>query len=481
MRNKIIKIIGYCCLLCIVVIGWIFVSNILLPALAQPRATKPLLVFHMPSKRIFHSVLRPTPEQPHPTKPITISHVVQQEVGSLAFTPDGKQLLGRIYLGQIKRWDVSSGKELTPIQSSRIKLVSDDGQFYVTYDFIKNQDINQRDANQRLHRTSDQSIVALLPNNTKDKHLIKIIGGTHPFAIYYSSEKTVDKFPTRSLGIKRRYYVWDIQTKQFISTTPHTTTLYDFEEYIPDVAYSDDGLKVLSLWPTYTRTNGNKTITVTKNFIHWSYPDYHQEPKGALLLNELNGNTITLPFPEKTASFWFGWNSPALSKNQKYYATVSTNDSVGWAQNGIDGTIWCYDLGLRSLKWKYYGDKQFPSLLLFSPDGTMLAFSGYDNNYRTNGAGFLNVVDVKTGKLLHRFTEQTLSEQIRDRTRIYALQKLWHYSIIRERFPRLSQAMQSPPAPGNSGPIKALSWSPNSKTLAASYKDGSVKVWRVKG
>jgi hypothetical protein len=40
--------------------------------------------------------------------------------------------------------------------------------------------------------------------------------------------------------------------------------------------------------------------------------------------------------------------------------------------------------------------------------------------------------------------------------------------------------MQAHPAPGNSGPIKALSWSLDSKTLAASYEDGSVKIWRVK-
>jgi hypothetical protein len=39
----------------------------------------------------------------------------------------------------------------------------------------------------------------------------------------------------------------------------------------------------------------------------------------------------------------------------------------------------------------------------------MVAVAGEDWNYR-DGFGFLNVIDIKTGKLLHNFTEQTLSE-----------------------------------------------------------------------
>ena len=486
MTKKLLKYFGWFCLFCILLIGKIFITEILLPARNQPRPTKPSLEFHLLPQKVFDEALIPTREQPHPTKPTLISHLFLPVISTLAFTPDGKQLLGLHYPkgnDEIKRWDVSNGKELSPIQDRKIRLLTNDGRFYVTYDFVKSQNINQRNTNQRLRRTSNQSMLALLPNNTKDRHLIKIIGGKHPLAVYYGSERTVEIFPIsyQSLGVKRRYYLWDIQTKQFISNTPHITTLYDFKDYDPDVAYSDDGTKVLSLWPTYTRTNGDKTITVTKNFIHWFDPDYRQKPKNALLLNELNGNTIALPFPEKTPDFSFGWNSPVISKDQKYYATVSTSVPDGWIENGKDGKIWCYDLSHRSLKWKYYGDEQFPNRLTFSPDGTMLASSGSDYNYRINGVGFLNVIDVKTGQLLHSFTEQTLSQQIRDRTRIYLLKKFLNVPFIQKRFQqKFSFAMGSPPAPGNSGRVESISWSPDSKTLAASYQEGSVKVWRVK-
>jgi WD40 repeat protein len=466
MRNKIIKIIGYCCLFCIVVISWIFISNILWPALAQPRATKPLLVFRPPVEY----------------DPARLANVFQYAVSSLTFTPDGKQLLGRYYADdqdQIKRWNVSDGKELTPIQNPRIRFLSDDGRFYVTYDLANHEALHQV-----LHRISDQSAAAILPDDTKDRQLIKIIGGDHPVAVYFYSKRTPAKGEQKYadlFNLTRSYFFWDVEAKHFSTEAPHVTELYDYRQSNPmDVAFADDGSKVLSLWPTYTRTDDDKTVTVTKNFIPWFMPDYKQKPKEASLLNEINGNITTLPLPEKSLNFDFNWVNATLSANQKYFAAAGTSTTSGWILDGNDGTIWCYDLPNRQLKWKYPPGKDLPDMLRFSPDGTMLAAGGSNDDYRINGVGFLKVIDVKSGELIHSFTEQILWQQIRDRTRIAFLQLLDNNAHAKKRFPDILHAINFPPAPGNSGRIYSIAWSPDSKTLAAAYEDGSVKLWRVK-
>ena len=493
MTKKLLQYFGWFCLCCILLIGKIFITEILLPARNQPQPTKPSLEFHLPQYRFFAETLISTREQPHPARRTTISYLIQQVLSSLAFTPNGKQLLGTNYRNEqdeIMRWDIEDGTAFHPIKNQRIRLLSDDGRYYVTQNRT-----NHNHSNQYLYSVSNQKIIARLPSDTKDLSLFKIIGGKHPFAIYFYFKMTKAEDYAVLFDLTRRYFLWDINAKHFVTETPHTTKLYDFRYSDPkDVTFSEDGTKIFSLWPTYTRTlpptypqiRSDKTITVTKNFVPWYDPNYRQKPKEASLLNEIDGSITKLPLPEESLDFEFGWINSTLSANGRYFAAASNTAPGGWSLDGKDGTIWCYDIQNRTLKWKYPPGKDLPDEMLFSPDGTMLASGGSNYDYRFNGYSFLNVIDVKTGKLLHSFTEQTLSQQIRDRTKIYYLETLLHLSFrfrhltnIERWRDKISRAEESP-APGNSGQIQDIAWSPDSKLLAASYEDGSVKIWRVK-
>ena len=457
----LLKLIGWICIFCIVVIGSVFTINIIIPSLSAPRASAPYLSFHL--------------------KP--------RNIGNIAFAPDGKQFLCAYYVkrfGEIKRWNISDGQELSSIKSKPTSFISDlseDGRFYIT----SNEPNNKKGVNLYLNRISDQTTISKLPLNKSIGNFPRIVGNP-PLAICRYAKKIPRKdLESNPLEVKRRHYVWNVSTKKFLQSNPPTITLFSLHDgtYF-EGAYSTDGTKVLSLWPAYTREINGHNTTVVKSFIPWEYPE-KENPKEAWLLNEINGSITKLPFPgnqqfANSGYFNFGWGNSALSPDQRSFAAVGLNDSRNGSVTSEkgDGTIWCYDLAHRQLLWKYYSGRVSSDFLHFSPDATMLAIGGADFDYRINGSGFLRILDSKSGALLHSYTEQTLWQQIRDRTRIAVLKAIDNNSYLKSRFPDIFHAINFPPAPGNSGHVKHIAWSPDSKLLAASYEDGSVKIWRVK-
>lgn len=484
---KTIKLIGGLCLLWVAIIGGWFTVEILVPSLTAFRATTPYLTFHLKPWNNFQAI---------------------------AFTPDGKQF---VFLykpdrtKEIKRWYIDTGRELPTIHNQSknqcIFMLSEDGRYYVAYDTVNNKYNNQ------LFRLSDQSAVGTLPPFHEHQDLYKIIGGKHPIAVYIYEKQIREYYlgPTDETYIhKRRFYLWDVLAKHYISSNPPTRTLYNYMYDTPnEVTVADDGTKVLSLWPTYTTKKKGKTTTVTKNFVHWiqnppNRPVMNIFPKEVSLLNELNRKIITLPFPKEYTDlpsfkpgqyltpsdekyflwFDFGWTHPASSPNQNLYAAVAANK---WYENG---EIWCYDLPHRCLKWRYYRENFCPDILHFSPNSKMLAAGGDATGYdfegnprldQLNGAGILSVLDAKNGNVLRAFTEQTLWQQIRDRTRIAIIQlqsrqKSDEGSSYNNKG---SYNYNSAPLADKSEHVEQIAWSPDNKFLAASYEDGTVKLWRV--
>jgi len=483
--RKALKLIGWLCLFCVVIIGGWFTIKILVPSLTAIHASKPYLTLHVKQWTNFQAI---------------------------AFSPDGEQFF---YLNrpdkkkEIQRWDISTGKELPSIRSKtqeqNIYKLSDDGQYYVAYDSI-----NRRSSNYNLYRTSDQSLVAALPKDSKGRTLDKIIGGDHPFAAYFEDKGYVEYYPRpddKSYVIKRRFYIWDFLAQRYLSTNPPTTTLYNYPfATTGQVTYAHDGTKVLSLWPVYTRKNDGKTVTA--HFTHWiqtlpGKPPIFMNPKEVHLLNESNGKIITLPFPKEYIDlpsfkqgqyltkvdekyfldFDFGWINPASSPNQNLFAAVADHK---WFENG---EIWCYDLPNRSLKWRYYRTGFSPSRLQFSPDNKLLAAGGGSTGNTTgnparldqlNGTGILSVLDANTGRLLYGFTEQTLWQQIRDRTQM-EIGRLKHLPKSDKDARGTHDTLRNPVPPVDlSEEVGLIAWSPDSSLLAAAYIDGSVKIWRVK-
>jgi|GEM_PF-2264010 len=487
--RKTLKLIGWFCLFCIVIIGGLFTVKILVPSLTAFHASKPYLTIHLkPWNNAFQSI---------------------------AFSPDGKQL---IYLNrpdkkrELQRWDISTGKELPSIQCNNknqdISQLSNDGRYYIVYNYVNHETSSQ------LYRISDQSIVGTLPTPTMYQSLYKIVGGDHPLAIYRYQESIRDDYMGRGYEVtnqKRRFYTWDVLAKHYLSPNPPTRMLYNYQYTSDQVAIADDGKKVLSIWPTYTTKKNGKTITVTKNFVHWIQNPPNEEksiaihPKEVSLLNELNGKIMTLPFPKEYTNppslegksyltqddekyflwFDFGWLNPALSPNQNLLAAMADHK---WFENG---EIWCYDLAHHNLKWRYYRAAFSPSKLQFSPDNKFLAAGGGSTGNTTgnsarldqlNGTGILSVLDANTGELLHGFTEQTLWQQIRDRTQmeISRLKHLRQSDENKIRTQNVSHHTYPIPPVDASEMVGLIAWSPDSKFLAAAYEDGSVKIWRVK-
>jgi WD40 repeat protein len=230
-------------------------------------------------------------------------------------------------------------------------------------------------------------------------------------------------------------------------------------------------------------------------------------PKEVHLLNELNGKTITLLLPKEYTDvrsfkqgqylteadekyflwFNFGWTYPASSPDQNLFASVAHDKLFE------NGEIWCYDLPHRSLKWRYYRKEFTPNILTFSPDSKMLAAGGDSSGYyfkgiprldQLNGTGLLTVIDAKTGKLLRAFTQQTLWQQIHDRTLIAIAQLQGRPKPSEKKDGRHDNLHTydydfAPPS-DKSEHVELITWSPDSSLLAAAYEDGSVKIWRVK-
>ena len=437
--RKLFKLIGWLCIVCVLLIGGWFTIKILIPSLAATPAT--VVVW----------------------KAQVIPRDGNQQI---AFTPDGKQVLD-LYdnysdkTNGIRRWDVASGKELPAIESQQnFVLLSKNGQYYMA-------------GEKYLYRISGQKQITALPDLTKRGGIIQLLG-EKPLVVIYKIQKWKKKDSTQ-----RSYSFWDVPDHKFLRPKSRQTTLYNDDFWSStNITFSDDGTKAFSLWPVFTQTIKGKTSRFVEGLEPFSYSD-NPMPKEAWLLNEVNGNVIKLPFTKQSSRVQFMWMKPTLSNDAIHLAATSTSVKNGWSYNGEDGSVWCYDLSNRKLQWTFFQKEHFPDILRFSADNTMLANGGYFGDYKNNG-GYLNVIDTKTGKLIQSYTEQTLWQQISDRTEKAIVDRMYHIAFLKNRFKKNFESYYRNTPPGNSGLPTSLAWSPDSKMLAAAYADGSLKLWQVR-
>jgi len=456
MFNTASKRIGWFCLFCVVYLcGWI-TFNIVAPSLKAPQPTEP--VFKIRTGRYGSQ--------------------------HIAFSQDGKQLLC-LYTktttggNSIRRWDTLTDKRLTPITSPEaLTALSKDGRFYATEDRANRQTLH-------FYRLSDQKLIGTLPFGATGETLVDIIGH-QPLAISIKydtlpGERKSDHIETS------QYFIRDIRSGKLL--TPYSPIAKRQSDVIwgPGTAYTPNGPKVLSLYPIYIENVKEKNQQINKQLN--GFPVKPRVPIVKIkLFNRISGKQEILPFPQdqyhpNPTFLNSSYQTPQLSDDGNLYAAVSFTSEGSVSDDGQDGSIWCYDLAQKKLRWHYHHEEYFPLMLAFSPDGTMLAASGFDTTYRYN-MGFTYVVDTRTGKLIHIFTEQNWKDQVKDRM-ILAFHQM-RYKIMdtinfyRKNKLRIDDSYFHQFAPNDSGIPSALAWSPDSKTLAVSYVDGSVKIWQVK-
>ena len=446
MFNTATKRIGWFCLFCVIYLcGW-----------------------------ITFNVVAPSLKAPHPTKPILKLHAGRWGSDKIAISPDGNQLLCLYYEkltggNSIKRWNIQTAKKLPPITSpEEFYLLSRDGRYYTTHNELRREF--------HVYRTSDQKQIATIPMDSA----LKDITGKEPLAIT-TKGKSYPYNKNNPYISTWRYYIHNIRTHQLLNPNPalNTRTIHDT---FPDksIAISPDGSKVLSLMPVPTEKE-------TRNFRE-SNNNHITIPINVKRINRLTGKTDIFPSQVNFVDPFAMYKYAQISNDNNLYAAVSTSNFSGWAHNGEDGSIWCYDLPRQKLRWKYFQQDHFPLLLKFSPDGTMLAAGGHNDEIR-GVTGFVSIIDVKTGKLIHEYTEQTLKDQLNDRA------KFAYYNVQKSTFSKINFYLEklhlstlysghgkfvNQLAPNDSGTPVAISWSPDSKTLAISYFFGDVKIWRVK-
>ena len=444
MFNTATKRIGWFCLFCVIYLcGW-----------------------------ITFNVVAPSLKAPHPTRPIFKVRTGRFGSEQIAFSPKGTEILclynSKTGGNSIKRWNYQTAKRLPPITSpEEFYLLSRDGRYYATSNAFREF---------HIYDTSDRKQIVTFPTDGA----LKDITGEEPLAISVRS-KSYSYNKNNPYTSTWRYYIRNIRTHQLLNPNSALNTR-SIHDSLPDesTAISPDGFKIFSLIPAPTEEQKN-----------YSWKARNQQTPALTKvkrINRLTGETDMFPAPIKFLDPFSKYEHAQISNNNKLYAAISTHSDNHEKVHAINGTIWCYDLPHQKLRWKYFQQDHFPILLKFSPDGTMLAAGGHNDDVR-GVTGFVSIIDAKTGKLIHEYTEQTLRDQLNDRAKLayfngqkstfskinFYLEKLHLNTLYSDHDTFVNQL-----APNDSGVPAAISWSPDSKTLAISYFFGDVKIWRVK-
>ncbi|KAE9394627.1 hypothetical protein BT96DRAFT_886390 [Gymnopus androsaceus JB14] len=349
---------------------------------------------------------------------VVISH--GSEVYSVAFSPDGTQIVSGSYDKSVRIWDASTGKEMHKLEGHTSWVSS------VAF---------SPDGTQIVSGSYDQSVRIWDASTGKEMH--KLEGHTH------SSVR-----------------IWDASTgKEMHKLEGHT-------HLVNSVAFSPDGTQIVSgsddqsvrIWDASTGKEIHKLEGHTDSVLSAAFsPDGTQIVSGSY---------------DKSVRIWDASTGKEMHKLEGHTDSVSSvafsPDGTQIVSGSYDQSVRIWDASTGKEMHKLEGHTHSVSSVAFSPDGTQIVSGSYDKSVR--------IWDASTGKEMHKLeghTDSVLSVAFSpDGTQIVSGSydqsvRIWDASTGKEMH-KLE---------GHTDSVSSVAFSPDGTQIVSGSYDQSVRIW----
>jgi len=429
-----------------------------------------------------------------------LGHTYGTSVRSVAFSPDGKQILSSSDDGTVKLWDIASGREIRTFlghtEGVNSVAFSSDGKQVLSgsddttvklWDVASGREIRTFEEYSRIY------FVAFSPDGKQvlygyDSSTVFSPDGKQALSGLYDG--TVKLWDAASGQEIRTFegHEWEVNSvafspdgKQVLSGSEDgTIKLWDVSNgreirsfsgghtsYVNSVAFSPDGKQALSgsidetikLWDMAS----GREIKTFSGHTHW-VNSVAFSPDGKLVLSSSYDGTVKL------------WDA-ASGREIKTFSSEDMIRSVAFSPDGKqilsgsgDGTVKLWDAASGREIRTFSGHSSVVSSVTFSPDGKQALSGSYDDTVK--------LWDVSSGKELKTFEghkwdvnsvafspdgKQILSSS-RDKT-----VKLWDVASGRE-IRTFS---------GHTFSVESVAFSPDGKQALSGSMDGTIRLWDV--
>ncbi|HKQ73581.1 MAG TPA: hypothetical protein VJ810_07645 [Blastocatellia bacterium] len=366
----------------------------------------------------------------------------QDNVGLVAFSPDGRTLASVSIDRTVKLWDLANRQELIPLAGHNDSVYSvrfsPDGRMLASA---------SRDRTVKLWDLASRQELTTLAGH-KDS--------------VYSVAFSPDGRTLASASKDRVVKLWDVASRQEIKT------LAGHKDSVSSVAFSPDGRMLASasldftvkLWDMASRQEINTLAGHTFNVRSVAFsPD---------------GRTLASAGYDHTVKLWDLVSRQEISTLAGHKSSVRSivfsPDGRMLASASKDWTVKLWDLASQQESKTLKGHQDYVWSVAFSPDGRTLASASLDLTVK-----LWDVTSQREPKTLegHKSSVYSVAFSPDGRTLASAgddrMVKLWDVTSRRE--PTTLE--------GHKSSVRSVAFSPDGRTLASAGSDGTVKLWDV--
>ncbi|BCL38029.1 eIF2A-related protein [Nostoc sp. MS1] len=363
------------------------------------------------------------------------------QVYSVAYSPNGRQLASASRDKTIKIWDISTGKTLNTLSghNSEVRSIaySPDGKYLASASFDKTIKI--------WNISTGRAVNTLFGHNDGVYSVTYSPDGKYLASA--SSDKTIK--------------IWDISTGRAIKT------LSGHDDEVMNVAYSPDGKylasassdKTIKIWDIST---GRAIKTLSgHNSLVWSVA---YSPDGKYLASSSDNAAIKVwdISTGKALTTLFGGHFGSV------YSVTYSPDGKYLASAGRDSTIKIWDIstGEPVKTLSSHGS----SAIIYSPDGQHLASANWENTIEIWDIGIGRATKTLSGhadevnSIAYSFDGKHLASASKDKTI-----KIWDTSTG-----RATKTLS-----GHADEVNSVAYSFDGKHLASASKDKTIKIWDI--